>query len=470
MLPGDGERVGTEFLVQLIDHDAELAVGEERGGERRNRDTRHCSFGLVKVVSRSGPGQLLHYPGCGQRRIDAGQQVTLILRLGGHRQGDRHLVGILEQVGDLGQQQAGRAVDRAAAAGERAVSEPAAGVGEHHALGAAFDGEPGQPGQVLGDAGLPERLGDLGLDLRVVDDRVLEQRAGGALRRGLALRRPLGADERAVQQPGRAGQVLDRAGGAEQRGADVMVDVVERVAALGVGRPGFQRPVGQAQRAAVGQPVEDVNDRGLVRGDRRVEAEAVDRVRRRGEAPHQVGQADLHPGPLERGEHQAQVGQPATVERPAGASREDRRLGGVERVEAADEPDLAGRRDQRVAEQFAEVGGHLVGPAQHLLESPGPRPGRGDHVVGEHQPDRVLVGAEVAELARSRRLSAAHGRHRLPRGFEPELETGQVQDTVLRLYGTARFARDQAHGEHVVAAGSRRPGARPPPCGPRWRG
>ncbi len=176
------------------------------------------------------------------------------------------LVGVFEDVGDLGEEQAGGAVDGAAPAGERAVGEPAARVGEQHALGPALDGEAGEAGEVLRDAvRLAERLGDLGLDLGVVDDRVLEQRAGGALGGGLALGGPLCAGERrCVEQAGRARQVLHRAGRAEQRRADVVVDVVERVAAFGVGGPRFDGAVGQPQRAPVGQPVEDVDDGGLV--------------------------------------------------------------------------------------------------------------------------------------------------------------------------------------------------------------
>ncbi len=54
----------------------------------------------------------------------------------------RGLGRVLDQFGDLGQQQAGRAVDGAAAAGERPVGEPAAGVGQHDPLGASFDGQP----------------------------------------------------------------------------------------------------------------------------------------------------------------------------------------------------------------------------------------------------------------------------------------------------------------------------------------
>ena len=112
---------------------------------------------------------------------------------------------------------------------------------------------------------------------------MLEQGAGGALGGRLALRPAFGRDVGRVEQAGRARQVLDRAGRTEQRGADVVVDVVERVAAFGVGRPCVGRPVGEAERAPVGQPVEDVDDGGLVGGHGRVEAEAVDRVRARGD-------------------------------------------------------------------------------------------------------------------------------------------------------------------------------------------
>src|SRR5258708_4544668 len=99
------------------------------------------------------------------------------------------------------------------AAGEGPVGEPAAGVGQHDSLGAPLHGQAGEPGQVLGHAGLAEGLGDLWLGLRVVDSGVLDQRAGGALGRGLALRAPLGADERAVQPAGGTGQVRRRSNG-----------------------------------------------------------------------------------------------------------------------------------------------------------------------------------------------------------------------------------------------------------------
>src|SRR5262249_56449309 len=125
-------------------------------------------------------------------------------------------------------------VQGGAAAGKGTVGEAAAGVGEHDPLGTALDGEAGEAGEVLGDPGLPQRLGDLGLDLGVVDDRVLDQGAGGALGGGLPLGAAPGADECGVQQARGAGQVLHGAGGAEQRGADVVVDVGEGVAAVGV--------------------------------------------------------------------------------------------------------------------------------------------------------------------------------------------------------------------------------------------
>ena len=275
-------------------------------GARRGEDaTRHHGpFGIIIIVERSRPGQLLHDPGHRQRRVDPVEQVALILGLRGHLEAGRRLVGVLDEVSDLRQQQAGRAVDGTAAAGERAVGEPAARVGEHDSLGAALDAQAGEPGQVLGHARLAQRLGDLRPDLRVVDDRVLDQRTCGALGRGLALRAALGADECGVQQPGGAGQVLNRAGGAEQRGAYVVVDVVECVAAFGVLRPGFQRPVRELESAAVDQPAEHVHDRGLMRANRRVKAKAVDGVRRRAEGADEVGEADLNPGSLETREYE----------------------------------------------------------------------------------------------------------------------------------------------------------------------
>ena len=148
--------------------------------------------GRRRLVQRGGPGQLGDHPGQRERGVDLFQQVALVGRLGRERKQQRRLVRVLEDVGDLGQQQAGRPVDGAAAAGERAVGEAAARVGQQDALGPPFDREAGEAGQVLGDAGLPQRLGDLRLDLRVVDDRMLEQRAGGALGGGLALRSALG--------------------------------------------------------------------------------------------------------------------------------------------------------------------------------------------------------------------------------------------------------------------------------------
>jgi hypothetical protein len=70
----------------------------------------------------------------------------------------------------------------------------------------------------------------------------------------------------------------------------------------------------------IGEPVKDVDDGPFVLGDGGIEAQAVDRVGRRGEGPDQVGEADLDPGPLEEGEYQAQVGKPPPVELPLAAN------------------------------------------------------------------------------------------------------------------------------------------------------
>jgi hypothetical protein len=73
----------------------------------------------------------------------------------------------------------------------------------------------------------------------------------------------------------------------------------------------------------VGEPVQNVDDGAPVLGDGRLEAQAADRVGRRGESADQVCEADLDPGSLEDREDQAQVGQPAPVERPAAPGGED---------------------------------------------------------------------------------------------------------------------------------------------------
>jgi len=141
----------------------------------------------------------------------------------------------------------------------------------------------------------------------------------------------------------------------------------------------------------VGEPVEHVEDGALVLGDGRVETETIDRIRRRGERPDQVGEADLDPGPLEHGQHQAQVGQPAPVERPAAPGHEHRPLRRVHRVEPAHQPDLVRGSDQRVAEQLGEVTRDQVGPAQYGGERPGPRSLRGDEIVCQHQAHGMLI-------------------------------------------------------------------------------
>ncbi len=199
-----------------------------------------------------------------------------------------------------------------------------------------------------------------------------------------------------VEQPGGTAELLDRARGPEQRGAHVVVDVVEGVAAFAVVRPVLRRTVGQAQRVMVGEPVQDVNDGALVLGDGGVEAETIDRVRRRGEGADQIREADLDPGPLEDGEHQAQVRQPPPVELPAASGREDRTLRRVQCVEPSQQPHLMRGRDQRVPEQFGEVPGDQVRPAQHRSERSGPGTRCGDEIVRQHQPDGVLIGAQIA--------------------------------------------------------------------------
>jgi len=225
---------------------------------------------------------------------------------------------------------------------------------------------------------------------------VLDQQAPGAPRGGLPLRGPPAADVGDVEQPGGPAELLDRSRGPEQRGAHVVVDVVECVAAFAIVRPVFRRAVGKAQRAMIGEPVKDVDDRALVLGDGGIETQAVDRVGHRGEGPDQIGEADLDPGPLEEGEHQAQVGEPPPVELPAASGREHRPLRGVERVEPSQQPHLVRGRDQRVPEQLGEVPRDQVRPAKHRGERAGPGTRRGDEIVRQHQPDGVLIGAEIA--------------------------------------------------------------------------
>ena len=330
--------------------------------------------------------------------VDAFQQIVQVIAGGRHRypRQRRPVVGIFHRVRDFRQQQPGGPVDGAAAPGERLVREPAGGVDEHHALGPPLHHEPGEPGEVVGQFGAAQRGGGLGIEGRVIEHRVLDQQAPGPPGGGLPLRGPPAADVGDVEQPGGPAQLLDRSRGPEQRSAHIVVDVVEGIAAFAVVRPVLRRAVGKAQRVMVGQPVQDVDDGALVLGDGGIEAETVDRVGRRREGADQVREADLDPGPLEDGEDQAQVGQPPPVELPAAPGREDRTLRRVERVEPSQQPHLVRGRDQRVPEQLGEVPGDQVRPAQHRSERAGPGPRRGDQVVRQHQPDGVLIGAEIA--------------------------------------------------------------------------
>ena len=267
---------------------------------------------------------------------------------------------------------------------------------------------------------------------------MLNQQTAGPARDGLPLRGPPGADVGDVEQPGGTAELLDRARGPEQRGAHVVVDVVEGVAAFAVVRPVLRRAVGQAQRVMVGKPVQHVDDGTLVLGDGGIEAETVDRVGHRGKGADEIREADLDPGPLEDGEHQAQVGQPPPVELPAASGRENRTLRRVERIEPSQQPYLVRGRAQRVPEQFGEVPGDQVCPAQYRGERAGPGTRRGDEIVREHQPDGVLVGAQIArrDPVGGPRLShpppPAPG---APRDFQAE--TGQVQDAVRCAHSAA---------------------------------
>src|SRR5699024_9113765 len=113
-----------------------------------------------------------------------------------------------------------------------------------------------------------------------------------------------------------------------------------------------------------------------------------------GELGDQVPEADLDLGALEGRQYQAQVGQAAPVEGSALAG-EDLALGRVEFVELAHQADVVGGGDEGVAEQGAQVLGHVVGPAQHLVEGAGAGSGGGDEVAREYAPHRLLVAAQV---------------------------------------------------------------------------
>ena len=296
MLPLRGERGRPEVGVQVVEHARQPGPLDERSLERRGP-----LGGRVGILA--GPGRradrvlvLAGRPGRAAR-VDPVEQGPLVVVDGRYRQpGQRRaVVGVLQQVGDLGQQQAGGAVDRAAPAGEPLVGERAGGVGQQHALGPPFHDQAGEPGQVVGQVGAAQRGGGLPVEGRVVGDRVLQQQPPGPARGRFPLGRAFRADVVGLEQAGRAGQVLDRPGRAEQGGADVVVDVVERIAPVGIAGPVLRRPVGQPERPVIGQPVQHVHDGAFVLGDGRVEAEAVDRVGGRGERADQVGQADLDP-------------------------------------------------------------------------------------------------------------------------------------------------------------------------------
>ena len=373
------------MLVEFVEHALQPGPVDERHLQRVafHRGPPRSPIGAVRV----------RHPG-----VDAFEQVAEVIGDGGNGYpGQRRpVVRILQHVRDLGQQQPGGPVDRTAAPGERLIGKPAGGVDQHHALGPPLHHEPGEPGEVVGQFGAAQRGGGLGVQGRIVEHGVFNQQAAGPLRGSFPLRGPLAADVGDVEQPGGAAELLDRARGPEQRGTHVVVDVVEGVAAFAVVRPGVGRAVGQAQRVMVGEPVQHVDDGTLVLGDGGIEAETVDRVGRRGKDADQIREADLDPGPLEDGEHQAQVGQPPPVELPAASGRKDRTLRRVKRVEPSQQPHLVRGRDQRVPEQFGEVPGDQVRPAQHRSERAGPGTRRGDEIVREHQPDGVLIGAQIA--------------------------------------------------------------------------
>src|ERR1019366_10698977 len=104
---------------------------------------------------------------------------------------------------------------------------------------------------------------------------MLQQQAAGPARGRLSLSGPPRAEVGGVEQADGAGEVLDRAGGPEQRRADVVIDVVEGVSPFAVVRPVLRRTVGQAQRAMVREPVQAVDDGAFVLGDGRLEAETI---------------------------------------------------------------------------------------------------------------------------------------------------------------------------------------------------
>ena len=317
---------------------------------------------------------------------------------------------------------------------------------------------------------LPERLGDLRVDARR-SRRPGAPAARAARGRGLALRARLALTNVLSSSPAALVRCCTGRAGREQRGADVVVDVVQGVAAFGVAAPtppATRRTAG----ARRGPPASRARPRPralcavTVGSKPRPSMALAAGVKARTRSARLISTRDR----WNEAEHQAQIGQPARSNGLARPGREDRRLGGVQRVEPADQPDLTGRRDQRVAEQVAEVPGHLVGPAQHLLEDARPGPGGGDQVAGEHQPHRVLVGAEVA--GRDGRGGRAGLTPSAPPGTRDELEreAGQVQHAVRGPDRAARRARHQPHRQHVVAAGPRRPAGRRRPCGPRWPG
>ena len=219
------------------------------------RSTNGAWSGAARVGGRvgvlAGPGRranrvlfLAGRPGWAAR-VDPVEQGSLVVVGSRHRQpGQRRaVVGVLQQVGDLGQQQTSGAVDRAAPAGEPLVGERAGGVGQQHALGPPFHDQAGEPGQVVGQVGAAQGGGCFSVEGRVVGDRVLQQQPPGPARGRFPLGRAFRADVVRLEQACRAGQVLDRPGRAEQCRADVVVDVVEGVAPVRVPGPVLRRPV-----------------------------------------------------------------------------------------------------------------------------------------------------------------------------------------------------------------------------------
>ena len=322
--------------------------------------------------------------------ISARSSARRSARLGAASGPQRRCVGIDDPIGHLADQQQGR-VRHAAPGREPALGE-AAGVQQRQPFGPPLDGQPGEPGDVGRQRRGAQDVAHPGVDLVVVDGRLLDERPAGPLP-GLPARAVSARAGGPGQQRTHRRHVVQHPGRPVDGQPDVPGDVVERLGPARIVGPAAGRPVGQGERTAILQPGDDVDERRPIGAPGGVQAQPADPVGVPGHHLGQLGQGHLDAGPPDRGQHQSQVGVATSVERPPGSG--GGRLTRIELVGGADQPGRGGRQLQPVAHGLGQVRPQLRRPPADQRQGLRVGIALADQRVPQHGAEGALVVGQL---------------------------------------------------------------------------